>query len=64
VHLEHPNTQDTIFFLSDRSERLKAHELFAESACSQLVLDFLFSTEVGKIALAEKEEDAESQASE
>jgi len=45
-------------------ERWKAHELFAESACSQSVLDFLSSTEVGKIAPAEKEDDAESEASE
>jgi len=44
-------------------ERWKVHELFAESGCSQSLLDFLASTDVGKIAPA-VEEDATSEASE
>ena len=46
-------------------ERWKVHEFFAEVECSQPVLDFLSSTEVGKIVPAEsRDEDAESEASE
>jgi len=43
----------------------KAHELFAEPGCSQAVLNFLSSTDVGKIVLAmEAVEDTASEASE
>ena len=45
-------------------ERWKAHELFAEGGCSQAVLDFLSSTDVGKIVPAVEVDDAESEASE
>ena len=44
--------------------RWKAHELFAEGKCSQAVLDFLSSTDVGKIVPAVGVDDAESEASE
>jgi len=45
--------------------RWKAHELFADRRCSQAVLDFLSSTDVGKIVPAvEAEDDAGSEASE
>ena len=43
--------------------RWKAHQLFADRRCSQAVLNFLASTEVGKTVLA-AEEDARSEASE
>jgi len=42
----------------------KAHELFAEEGCSQAVLDFLSSTDVGKIVPAVEVDDVESEASE
>jgi len=45
-------------------ERWKAHELFAESECSQSVLDFLSSTDVGKIVPAAEEDSAGSETSE
>ena len=46
------------------TERWKVHELFEEVECSQAVLDFLSSTEVGKIVPGEsRDEDAESKAS-
>jgi ribonuclease HI len=45
-------------------ERWKAHELFAESECSQSVLDFLSSTDVGKIVPAVEEDGAGSEVSE
>jgi len=41
----------------------KAHELFAESTCSQSVLDFLSATDVGK-TVPTVEEDARSELSE
>jgi hypothetical protein len=44
--------------------RWKAHELFAESECSQAVLDFLSSTDVGKTVPATVVDDAGSEASE
>ena len=45
--------------------RWKAHELFADRRCSHAVLDFLSSTDVGKIVPAvEAEDDAGSEASE
>jgi len=44
--------------------RWKAHELFAESGCSQLLLDFLSSTDVGKTVPAAEVDDAASEASE
>jgi ribonuclease HI len=43
--------------------RWKAHELFADPRCSQAVLNFLSSTDVGRSVPA-AEEDAESEASE
>jgi len=42
----------------------KVHELFAERRCSQVLLDFLSSTDIGKIVPAEEGDDAESEASE
>jgi len=45
-------------------ERWKVHELFAERTCSQALLDFLSSTDIGKIVPAEEGDDAESEASE
>ena len=43
----------------------KVHELFAERTCSQALLDFLSSTDIGKIMPADPEgDDAESEASE
>jgi len=45
-------------------ERWKVHELFAERTCSQALLDFLCSTDIGKIVPAEEGGDAESEASE
>jgi len=43
----------------------KAHELFADRRCGQAVLDFLSSTDVGKVVpTAEVEDNAESDASE
>jgi len=45
-------------------ERWKAHQLFAEVGCSQAVLDFLSSTDVGRIVPAVEVDDAESEASE
>jgi len=46
-------------------QRWKAHELLADKRCSQAVLDFLSSTDVGKIVPAvEVEDDAGSEASE
>jgi len=42
----------------------KAHELFAEEGCSQAVLDFLSSTDVGRIVPAVEVDDAESEAAE
>jgi hypothetical protein len=45
-------------------ERWKAHELFAESKCSQSVLDFLSSTDIGKIVPAVEEDGAGSEVSE
>ena len=44
--------------------RWKAHELFAEKECSQAVLDFLSSTDVGKTVPAAAADDAGSEASE
>jgi len=44
--------------------RWKAHELFAESECSQSLLDFLSSTDVGKTVPATEVDDAVSEASE
>ena len=44
--------------------RWKAHELFAESECSQAVLDFLSSTDIGKTVPAVEGGDAGSEASE
>jgi len=41
----------------------KVHE-FAERTCSQALLDFLSSTDIGKIVPAEEGDDAESEASE
>jgi len=43
--------------------RWKAHELFAESECSQTVLNFLFLTDVGKTVPAVEVDDAGSEAS-
>jgi len=43
--------------------RWKAHELFADQRCAQALLDFLASTDVGKVAPA-AEEEAGSEASE
>jgi len=43
-------------------ERWKAHQLFAEVGCSQAVLDFLSSTDVGRIVPAVEVDDAESEA--
>ena len=43
----------------------KAPELFADRRCGQVVLDFLSSTDVGKIVpTAEVEDNVESEASE
>jgi hypothetical protein len=43
----------------------KAHELFADRRCGQAVLDFLSSTDVGKIVpTAEVEDNVESEVSE
>ena len=42
----------------------KVHELFAEWTCSQVLLDFLSSMDIGKIVPAEEGDDAESEASE
>jgi len=47
-----------------RRERWKVHELFAELTCSQALLDFLSSTDIGKIVPAEEGDNAESEASE
>jgi len=44
--------------------RWKAHELFAESECSQTVLDFLSSTDIEKTVPAVELDDAGSEASE
>jgi len=44
--------------------RWKAHELFADKRCSQAVLDFLSSTDVGRLAPPLGEEDAVSAVSE
>jgi len=44
--------------------RWKAHELFAESECSQSLLDFLSSTDVGKTVPAAEVDDAAREASE
>jgi len=44
--------------------RWKAHELFADQRCSQAVLDFLSSTDVGRLAPPLEEEDAVSAVSE
>jgi len=44
--------------------RWKAHELFAESGCSRAVLDFLSSTDVGKIVPAVETDAEGSEASE
>jgi ribonuclease HI len=45
-------------------ERWKVHELFAESECSQSILDFLSSTDVGKIVPAVEVDDTGSEVSE
>ena len=45
-------------------ERWKVHEHFAERTCSQALLDFLSSTDIGKIVPAEEGDNAESEASE
>ena len=42
----------------------KAHELFAESECSQSLLDFLSLTDVGKTVPAVEVDDTASEASE
>jgi len=45
-------------------EQWKVHELFAERTCSQVLQDFLSSTDIGKIVPVEEGNDAESEASE
>jgi len=44
--------------------RWKIRELLADGRCGQAVLDFLTSTEVGRLVLPLEEKDAESQVSE
>jgi len=45
-------------------ERWKVHELFAKRTCSQALLDFLSSTDIGKIVPVEEGNNVESEASE
>jgi hypothetical protein len=44
--------------------RFKARDLFADECCSQAILDFLSTTDVGRLVPGQVEEDAQSEASE
>jgi hypothetical protein len=45
-------------------DRFKIRDLFADERCSQAILDFLATTDVGRLAPKPAEEDAQSEASE
>jgi hypothetical protein len=45
-------------------DRFRIRDLFADERCSQAILDFLTTTDVGRLAPKPAEEDAQSETSE